>query len=220
MSSPKHQHFIPQSYLKNFSEKREDKFFVEGKLRGEDAPKPKPISIKDICVDKNLYTMPLVEGEDKYKLEKFYATNVDAVYPEVHGILTDPNTTTLTKKQREKIIMTTMSLFFRTPKFLNSKQRTLNLVFDHAISNHLDDNGNVKFKHGNIVLDFHISKAEETRQDLKIKNKLQFLSEHIKNWHEFIQYKINCGLQVFKIIDDIEKRVNKPRTEENKRRAR
>ncbi len=58
MSNPKHQHFIPKSCIKNFAINKDGKFFVEAKFKMESKPKKGLISIKDICVDRNLYSIP------------------------------------------------------------------------------------------------------------------------------------------------------------------
>ena len=118
MSNPVHQHFIPKSYLKNFALEKDKKFFVEAKLKREDSPKDRLLSINDICVDKNIYTLPIEEENDKkYSLEKFYAEKVDSLYPWIYKKLTDPNVVYINSFERAQIIMITMSLFFRTPKF-------------------------------------------------------------------------------------------------------
>lgn len=204
MSKPKHQHFIPKSYLKNFSVRQDDKYFVEAKLKDEEKPKDKLLSIRDICVDKNLYTLPHVDGEEKYSLEKYYAENIDSVYPEVYELLTNPNITFITAKQRYQIVMTTMSLFFRTPKFLNQNDRRTNLIIDYGVNNHKDNKGFVKFKFKDNDFNFHIDEIKEVKADLKIKNKLKFLSEHLEAWQKFIQFKVNAGLSVFRIYEDLD----------------
>ena len=91
MSSKKpHQHFIPRSYLKNFSFKKDDKTFIYAKLRDGEI---KQYSIRDICVEKNLYTLPVKDVENKFFLENFYAENIDSVYPEIFKVLVDDNVT-------------------------------------------------------------------------------------------------------------------------------
>lgn len=205
MSKPKHQHFIPKSYLKNFADIKEDgKQFVEAKLRSEDAPKQKPISIKDICVDKNLYTIPNKGEDEKYALEDYYAREIDAVYPEVYKMLVNPEITQINAQQRGQIIMTTMSLFFRTPKFLNHDQRTTNLMLEYAARNFQDKEGNIKFKFREHKLNFNIAEIEEVRSDLKIANKVKFLQGHLKDWHEFINFKIHSAIAVYRIYDEID----------------
>lgn len=203
MSNPKHQHFIPKSYLKNFAEEKDKKYFVEAKLKSEDSPKKTLLSINDICVDKNIYTIPTLEDDDKYSLERFYAEKVDSLYPWIYKKLINPDVVFINRFERIQIIMTTMSLFFRTPKFLNFNEKKLDTIINYAIKNKSDGNGNIKFKFGDYDLDFNISNLEEVRTNLKIRNKLNFLQQHLKDWNQFIQFKINAGISVFKIKDDI-----------------
>jgi len=204
MSKPKHQHFIPKSYLKNFSIEKDGKFFLEGKLRTDDKPKDRLLSIRDICVDKNLYTIPNLKEENKYALEKYYATQIDEIYPEIYELLIDPSITYITPKQRAQIIMTTMSLFFRTPKFLNFNERRLSLILNHAVNNFQDKAGQVKYKFRDFDFDFNIKNIEDVIVNLKIKNKLKFLSEHLDDWNKFIQFKFKAGLMVFEIYEDVD----------------
>lgn len=89
MSTPRHQHYIPKSYLKNFALEQDGKCFVEAKLKSEEQPKEKLISIRNICVDKNIYTLPGDVAGDKYAIEKYYASAMDAVYPEIYALLSD-----------------------------------------------------------------------------------------------------------------------------------
>jgi hypothetical protein len=204
MSGPKHQHFIPRSYLQNFASKKDDKFFVEAKLKTAENPEKELLSTKDICVGKNLYTLPNVEGDEKYKLEKYYAKEIDEVYPDVYRILVDPNSIFISKEEREKIVMTTMSLFFRTPKFLNDRNDHLNGMMNYVIKNHQDSPGNVKFQFDEYNLNFHINDFEEVKKELKVQNKIKFINEHLKDWHDFVEFKINSGIAVFQTYQTLE----------------
>lgn len=204
MSKKQHQHFIPKSYLKNFALKKDNAFLVEAKLKSDKKPKNELISITDICVNKNLYTLPNRNGDEKYALEDFYAREIDEVYPEVYNWLIDPKKTTITSDERGKIIMTTMSLFFRTPKFLNYNQRTLNSVLEYAKKNFQNKNGDIKFKFKDIELDFNIKDIDEVTQNLKLQNKVEFLQGHLKDWHEFRMFKLFSAISVYKIYDNID----------------
>ncbi|RZJ92147.1 MAG: DUF4238 domain-containing protein [Chryseobacterium sp.] len=202
MSNPKRQHFIPRSYLKNFAVKQDDKYFVEAKMLNESGVKENLLSIVDICVSKNLYTVPQAEGEEKYAIEKYYANEVDGIYPEIYKLLTNTEISELTEDQRRKIILTTMSLFFRTPKFLNMNNKYLEAVLDHAIEHHMDSSGMVKFENTDFKLDFHVSTLGEIREELKLQNKLNFIENHMKDLHEFVEYKLQAGLMVIEITGD------------------
>lgn len=205
MSNPERQHFIPKSYLKNFAiPEGEDKYFVEAKRKDEAGPRNKLLSIKDICVNRNLYTFPHIEGNDKYALERYYAENIDGVYPEVYEMLIDPEKKIITSKQRSQIVMTTMSLFFRTPKFLNFKEKRTASILDYAVKNHMDAKGNVMFKFRNYDFNFNIEDIKEVRANLKIENKLKFIEEHLDAWQKFTQFKVKCGISVFRMYEDID----------------
>ncbi|WP_293312321.1 DUF4238 domain-containing protein [Pedobacter sp. UBA5917] len=204
MNKPKHQHFIPKSYLKNFSEEINGVKVVEAKLKSDGHVKAKPISIRDICVNKNLYTLTHREGEDKYALENYYAEEIDKVYPEVYQWLINPDLIKITPEQRIKILLTTMSLFFRTPKFLNVNQRRINHILDYAAKHFKDEQGNIKFRFNGADLSFNVKDIEEMRTELKAKNKQAFLQNHIQEWHQFVNFKSKAAICVYRLTDDSE----------------
>ena len=202
MSQPKHQHFIPRTYLRNFAIEKEGKFFVQAKAKSEEKPKERLLSIKDICVERNIYTIPNAEETNKYSVEKYYAENVDAIYPEVYEILTNPKITNISNEQRAKIISTTLSLYFRTPKFLNIGKRRINKILEHVSRNFSDDNGNVKTQFMGYNLEFNIDNIESVKQEINTKEKVLFLRNHLKEWREFIEFKYKSAISVFTIYED------------------
>lgn len=82
MNDPVHQHYIPQSYLRNFAEQDRKLAFVDTIMRGHDQ-KIKRLPTKAICAEKNIYTFNANDPGDPYALEKFYAKEVDALFPEI-----------------------------------------------------------------------------------------------------------------------------------------
>lgn len=204
MSNPKHQHYIPKSYLKNFAYAENEKYFVEAKLKGEDKPKDTLISIRSICVDKNIYTIPDAEGSEKYEIERYYASEIDGVYPDIYRLLTDENHTIITPEEKRLIILTTMSLFFRTPKFLNFNEKRIDTILNHLVSNHKNSSDKISIQFNNELLEFFVGEAEEVRKELHVKNKQHFLSQHLKDLHDFVEFKTDAGLMVMTIKDDID----------------
>lgn len=202
MSKPKRHHYIPKSYLKNFALNQDDKFFVEAKLISEEAIKPDLISTVDICVGKNLYTIPNVEGDDKYAIERYYASEIDAIFPGIYQLLINEEISELTDEQRRNVILTTLSLFFRTPKFLNQNAKYLDGMLQYAVQNYMDEEGRVILKHDIYDLDFHISQVAQIREDLNIQNKITFLNDHMKDLHEFVEYKLKAGMMMITITSD------------------
>ena len=188
--------------MKNFSQENEGKFFVEAKMKEDVLSKERPISIRDICVNKDLYTIPFVTGDDKYKIERYYSSEIESIYPEVYKKLINPKVIDITIAEKREIILTTMSLFFRTPKFLNFGIDKINKIFQYAVLNHSDKNGFVKFNHKAIKLDFHLDEIENERQRFKLNFKLEFLKNHLKDLHDFVEFKINADISVFHLYEN------------------
>ena len=67
MNKPERQHFIPQSYLKNFSKQIKEKKYVD--ILNLGSREIITTTTKKICVKTGLYTMP--KAEDPYYLEKY-----------------------------------------------------------------------------------------------------------------------------------------------------
>lgn len=72
MGSPKHQHFIPKSFLRQLALKNErDKYLIDTLMRRD--AEITTLTTTQVCVQKNIYTFPEgVEG-DRFALEKRYA---------------------------------------------------------------------------------------------------------------------------------------------------
>ncbi|MGJ1213395.1 MULTISPECIES: DUF4238 domain-containing protein [Sphingobacterium] len=203
MGSPKHQHFIPKSFLKQFALKNErDKYLIDTLMRGD--AKITTLTTTQVCVQKNIYTFPEgVEG-DRFALEKRYAVEVDAVYPEVYALLSDPTIHKLTLEQKSKILNTVLSLYFRTPFFLNEKNERLDVRFDR-FSNLLNNNKEQLIYNHDNGTSYTLTKEniEDVRAMLKIENKIKFLEEHLEQWKSFVEHKMVCGMEVIEVSDEV-----------------
>ena len=206
MAGPKRQHFIPRSYLRNFavSPNNDDKAFVEV-MNVKTGEILFPFSIANLCVSKNLYTIPNAKEGDKYALENYYAQNVDGVYPEVYRILTDDNKIEITEEEREKILSTTLSLYFRTSKFLDAKNKELEDVFafiERAQQKFGDSDKEMNMYFGDRNYTFKMSDAEETKEQMRLNNKMDFIVGHFGNWQNFIRHKYHSQITVLKVTKE------------------
>jgi len=201
-NNPEHQHFIPRSYLKNFAEHKKDKKYVDAL----DLATQKKIytSIKDICVKAGLYTMPNNQASDKYILENYYAKSVDDAYPEVYDLLVNKNITTISKRQKHKIIYTLMSLYFRTPKFLHGMNKMTDSILDSALLMTPQDVSEIKLDWDGNPFVFMRDEIDDIKKQHREKNRQAFLSTHVKQWHDFVKYKSQCGVSVFQIEGEID----------------
>ena len=203
MTSPKRQHFIPQSYLKNFATKEGDKSFVEA-MNVHNGEIKYPFSIKDICVSKNIYTIPKVPDSDKYALENYYATNVDNIYPDVYRLLTNDQIEAISNNDREKILSTALSLYFRTSKFLNLRNAELDKVFSFIDNVNFKDEEHIRSIYfGDRNYSFNKSQVDQVKEDITVNNKIDFIVGHFKQWQDFVRHKYHSQITVCRVTDEI-----------------
>jgi hypothetical protein len=200
MSNPERQHFIPRSYLNNFADSENDKFFIHAKRSGSD--RILRLSTKDICVDKNLYTIPTEDEKKCFDIEHFYADKIDSVFPEVFKLLKDKTVNSIGFETRLKIIAAALSLYFRTPKFLNIQ----NQLFENIVSKCLDltkqEEVTVKIFDEEIIIN-----RNETVQFIKERkehNRIKFLFQHLADYEKFVQSKLKDNMAVYHIVDESE----------------
>jgi hypothetical protein len=200
MSKPVHQHFIPRSYLNNFAINDSGSKLIFAKHK--EGAEIKKISTKDICVDKNLYTLPTDDESKKFDLEHFYAENIDAVLPLVYSVLKDTSIITIDFETRLKIITTILGLYFRTPKFLKAE----NQLFKDLLKKKLDEDDAemviVEFLGKNIKISR--SEAKEVVKEFKENNRIRFLYQHLQSYEKFVQSKLSGNITVLTIADDSE----------------
>lgn len=202
MSNPDRQHYIPRSYLNKFAREKESKYFVC--IKSTDSEEIIEVSTKDVCLKKHLYTIPNVEKDKKYLIENFYADCLDSVYPEVYDILTNENITEVNETTREKIIATTLNLYFRTIKFITAHNHLTSQVLGH-INSMVDGKGKpITVDYLGRKIKFTPDNFDEIKKELEKENHMAFLQQHLEMAYDFIKYKLNDGICVWKIIDDSE----------------
>lgn len=201
-NKPNHQHFIPRSYLRNFAKPQKDKRFVD--TVEISSRKKLYLSTKDICVKTGLYTLPQSTNGDPYALEKYYAIHVDEVYPEVYELLLNKSRTHISNKQKHKILNTLLSLYFRTPKFLNAQNNLINRIIDRAIELTDEAKEEINIEFDGKPLNFLRNEVDSFKKKLREKNRQRFISSHLEYWHKFVAYKYKCAISVFEVEGDID----------------
>ncbi|MCM4153544.1 DUF4238 domain-containing protein [Arenibacter sp. N53] len=201
MSKPIKQHYIPISYLKNFSEcKGKGKCYTDVYILKDEVLRSN-IPIKTICYQKNLYTLKSKNDEKRFALELFYANNIDAEFPKIYKLLIDKKTTVISKEEKLHILNVCLSLYFRTPKKLNHNNDFTDAIFDR-IKLYADKNEIVKTKMFGDKEEYHISELEGIKAETKEKAKINFQITHLKQWMEFVKYKYECTIKVVEIQDE------------------
>lgn len=199
-----HQHFIPRSYLKNFARlergKRGTKAFVSVCELGQ--KEEKPMSTKDICVRRNLYTLP-EHSDDRFVLEKHYAENIDNEFPEIYSLLTSSATKQISRNQKRKIINILLSLYFRTPKFLDLINKMTDAFIERAL---LQTQGNIITiqLQGSDPIVFEREDVLSIKSKIKEENRLANLRTQLSGWENFVRFKSKALIGICKIEGDVE----------------
>jgi hypothetical protein len=114
------QHYVPRTYLKHFAVERNNEFFIKALPRDES--KTVMIfesNITNVCMLKDLYTLPGNTAEEKMLLEKFYSDNFESEYNSVYNILVDNSKTTINDVERNLIISSVITMFYRNTKWIS-----------------------------------------------------------------------------------------------------
>lgn len=168
MSLVKKQHYVPQSYLRNFGfirkEKSKNIWYTHVKFEKTDI---QPTNIENLCNERFLYDVENFELPEKQIIEKFYAKNIDSYFPLITNFCNNPKQQTLSSEMREIMVTCCLSLIFRHPNFINS---------------------NPKFFGEDII----IEKKEKKINYSKIKR----VSAHMQNFKKIVDAKMNDGIAV------------------------
>lgn len=127
----KRQHYVPRTYLKNFASKQKgDEFFVKAlPIDNPQSDKIFEINIKNVCLERNLYTLPGETVDQQMLLEKFYSDEIEQHYNNIYSLLTNPAKTNVTPEERELIISTVVTTFYRTTKWINQHNDLMKRVY-------------------------------------------------------------------------------------------
>lgn len=199
MNNPVFQHYIPRSYLKNFAlEKGKKRFVVDTLMRGKDE-KIKVLPTKAICAEKNIYTFDNSQPGDAYALEKFYAKEVDAVYPQVYNTLVNSDVMNIASGTKREILNTLLSLKFRRPEPLQAVIDKLETMFEGMAAHKMDPESSINY---HIDGSDYFFKYKDLMSELDTRRKAlkeTWLIKHFAQWQEFVDYKMECGLDVIEV---------------------
>ena len=122
----KRQHFVPRTYLKHFGHTRGGKTYIYTCPKEGMPNKIRETNVEDTAVKKHLYTLPGNTIAQKMAIEKFYSRELEAHYDSIYKILTDPRRIKLSPTERELIVSTVVTMFYRTTWWLSTHQNNFN----------------------------------------------------------------------------------------------
>lgn len=200
MSEPIKQHYIPRSYLRNFAESgKKNNWYVDIYLKKEKKIQSN-VNTKTICYQENLYTLENNDVKNKYKLELYYANNVDKEFQNVYNLLIDKRINVLTKEEKMKILYVCLSFYFRTPIYLNNINSSVDNIFNR-LKKYADSNNIIKTTMFGGT-EISTSELENIRKKAISDNKTKFHEDHLEKWFGFIHFKYECTINVIEIIDE------------------
>ncbi|WP_456442250.1 DUF4238 domain-containing protein [Psychroserpens sp.] len=196
----KHQHFIPQTYLRKFAHSnKEDKYLVYAYNKLDNKTKSN-ISVKDICVDTDLYTLNHLPGEEKYRIEDFFNESIESNYPKVYDLLVKKKKKFITGEERTLVLYTTLSMYFRTPKILNQFVNFSSKLIEDLKKD--KDIETINFLGNNFSLsDKSIGKL---RKEIKEKHRIDYVQTQLLLLNDFVKHKAFDGFAILELVGEQE----------------
>ena len=197
---PRNQHYVPKTYLKNFAILKGKQLFVDVYDLWE--KKGFRSNIKNICGEKDLYTLNKEEHPDILAIESgMYGGYLEPMYDEVYGLLTDDSVVTITDKQRAQILFSVYQLYFRNPIHLknaiNMQLSILELRYNEAKSNEIDEIIFIDEKYD--IKNMSLMELQEKFSEF-IRD--SFKTGHIERYLELVRARTHDSIIIYKITDD------------------
>lgn len=197
------QHYVPRTYLKHFATERNGGYFIKAlPIANFQADKIHEISVANVCLQKDVYTMPGETDEERMGLEKFYADNFESQYDTIYQLLTDPEKTTVTDEERTLIISTVVTMFYRTTKWISQHNEFMNRVFKQLFSV-CKEKGKDYFIYEGEKISIADKTLEQLQNEYKVENRPAQVISQLKVALKLISIRsVRDGIYVSKIMDD------------------
>lgn len=196
----KHQHVIPQTYLRKFSHRNDrGTFFINGFDIQTETIK-KDLSVKDVCVEKNFYTIKSLGEVHKHLLDDYFRENIENQYSNAYKILVLEKKEKITPEERAVILFTTLSMYFRTPKALNKFAEfiaQMSMYFEGK-----NTKSEIDFLGYNVSLEDESFK--KIKKEVKETHRINYLQTQIHLLGQFIKFRIRDGISVIELVGDNE----------------
>jgi len=203
MTLVKRQHYVPRTYLKNFAEPNGKEYIISALPKSDlKSDKIFKASIKNIALENDLYTMPGETEEQKMIIEKFYANEFEKYYEEIYKLLTDEKTTTITTEQRELIISTVITMYYRTTHWINKSKALMSRVF-HRLFILCEQTGKDYFMFEDEKISIAGKTAEQFTKEYNTDRQPLMILTQLETAMKLIKLKVeNSSIMVSKLVDE------------------
>lgn len=124
-------HYVPRSYMKNFSVERKGDYFINA-LSKDIGAKPFEINTKNVCVKKDIYTLGGSTESQRLLIENMYCELYESNYDDVYKIITEDTKHEVTPKERYSIISFVVSMFYRNNSWTTSHNSFMDETYAKA----------------------------------------------------------------------------------------
>lgn len=195
-------HFVPITYLKKFSfiSNKAHKAVVVNKLDNDRVFIP---ILDKICLRLNLYLLKSDDEEERQLIEKFYNKELESNYDTVYEILTNPEKTEITPKERELIILTIISLYFRNILWLNRYTAPFDMAIEEAFRKSIES-GSEKIGTSFGEVDCRGKTLEQVKKAFQELNRERFVIDHINHMLNLAKLRFQDDITVIKLKGDSE----------------
>lgn len=131
MQETKRMHDVPQTYLKPFSTEfikpgGKKSYLISGlSVSNLIETEIRSMSIKDVCVENDIYALPGATKEERQFLETMYCQLYESDYNKIYQILTDDSKVSVTPGERNEIISFVVSMFYRNSIWGNGHNKLM-----------------------------------------------------------------------------------------------
>lgn len=194
-------HYIPQTYLRRFLDKSLDSEQTWQIVKTKNC-KIISVPISNICQKSNLYISKAFDNKDDNEfIEKVvYSKNIEPDYNDAYKLLVNPQKNTLTHDERELIMISILSMYYRHFDNL-SKKDIIDESDIKAISEFLLAKGK-KTEYGNENLNLDFKNPSEIIRKVKDANKENFIIDHLRKSLELIKQRLNDSICVVRLKDE------------------
>jgi hypothetical protein len=199
----KRQHYVPRTYLKHFSEERSDNYFIKAIPTADlKAEKINEFNILNVCLQKDLYTLPSDTAEGRMLIEQFYNENIETHYDRIYQLLIDPNKRTLTDEERRLIISTVVTMYYRTSKWLNAINGFFNSLYEDAY-NRCKQTGKNYFMFEKAKISIANKTLEQLQKESRVETRPDMVLTQLQVALNLINLRsVRDGIYVSKLMDD------------------
>jgi hypothetical protein len=197
------QHYVPRTYLKHFATERNGEYFIKAlPISDFNIDKIQEINISNVCLQKDIYTLPGNTPEERMLLETFYSDNYEAHYDQIYQVLIDPDKLTLTDNERELVISTVVTMFYRTTKWISMHNEVMNRALERMFIL-CQQTGKDQFLFENQIISIAGKTLEQVQLENKIEGRPAQVMTQLDTAMRLIRFRChNDGIYISKLVDE------------------